>query len=98
MSVLKRRRSRTDIEQAIREVIGNIPPLLRMQEDNCGIELSAFDIKSGLLTIRLGGGCEECGVSLETFMQGIETHIKLRISEVRAVHAEIARSDKPRSH
>ena len=33
------------------------------------------------------GGCAECDCSPATFIQGIETQLKLRISELKAVLA-----------
>ena len=36
---------------------------------------------------RIKGGCAECDCSPATFIQGIETQLKLKISELRAVLA-----------
>ena len=85
MSVLRRRRRRAqpDIEQQIRDELAAILPILRI--DQCAIELQKFDSATGTAVLLMRGGCPDCDCSPATFMQGIETQLKLRVSELKAV-------------
>ncbi|MFL5463242.1 MAG: NifU family protein [Gemmatimonadaceae bacterium] len=85
MSVLRRKRARphADIEQQIRHELAEILPILRI--DQCAIELAAFDAESGTAVLHVMGGCKDCDASALTFMQGIETQLKLRVSELKSV-------------
>lgn len=87
MSVLRRKRSRPqiDIEQHIRQELAEILPILRIEQ--CAIELQAFGPATGTAVPLIKGGCTECDCSPATFIQGIETQLKLGISELRAVLA-----------
>ena len=86
MSVLRKRsRSQADVEHHIRHELAEILPILRI--DQCAIELQAFDPESGTAVLFIKGGCPDCDCSPATFMQGIETQLKLRISELKAVLA-----------
>jgi Fe-S cluster biogenesis protein NfuA len=87
MSVLRRKRSRpqNDVEQHIRAELTEILPILRIEA--CAIELQAFDPATGTAVLLIKGGCAECDCSPATFIQGIETQLKLKISELRAVLA-----------
>ena len=87
MSVLRRKRSRPpgDVEQHIRHELAEILPILRIEQ--CAIELQAFDPATGTAVLFIKGGCAECDCSPATFIQGIETQLKLRISELKAVLA-----------
>lgn len=87
MSVLRRKRSRPqkDVEHQIRHELAAILPILRIEE--CAIELQTFDPASGTAVLLIKGGCLECDCSPATFIQGIETQLKLRVSELKAVLA-----------
>ena len=90
MSVLRRGKSRApaDIENHIRRELENILPILRI--DECAIELESFDPVSGTAVLVAKGGCPDCDVSPVTFMQGIETQLKLRVGELKMVIASVA--------
>jgi Fe-S cluster biogenesis protein NfuA len=86
MSVLRKRsRPQADVEHHIRHELAEILPILRI--DECAIELQAFDAETGTAVLFVKGGCAECDCSPATFMQGIETQLKLRVAELRAVLA-----------
>ena len=86
MSVLRKRsRSQADVEHHIRHELAAILPILMIEQ--CAIELQAFDPASGTAVLFIKGGCPDCDCSPATFMQGIETQLKLRISELKAVLA-----------
>ena len=87
MSVLRRKRSRpqVDIEHHIRQERVGILPILRIEQ--CAIELQTFDPATGTAVLFIKGGCRDCDCSPATFIQGIETQLKLKISELRAVLA-----------
>jgi Fe-S cluster biogenesis protein NfuA len=87
MSVLRRKRSRpqAEVEQAIRHELSEILPILRI--DHCAIELDAFDPATGTATLFFKGGCPDCDASAITFLTGIETQLKLRVSEIQFVTA-----------
>jgi len=89
MSVLRRKaRSRADIETQIRHELDAILPILRIEQ--CAIELESFDPTTGAASLIVKGGCPDCDVSPVTFMQGIETQLKLRVVELKTVRATVA--------
>ena len=85
MSVLRRKRSRTqaEIEHDIRHGLSEIMPILRIED--CAIELDGFDPATGTAILHVTGGCQDCNASAVTFMQGIEVQLKRRISELKFV-------------
>lgn len=90
MSVLRRRkpRAQADVEHQIRHELEDILPILRI--DRCAIELESFDPASGTAMLLVKGGCPDCDVSPVTFLQGIETQLKLRVAELKTVIASVA--------
>jgi len=89
MSALRRKpRSRADVELQIRQELDGILPILRI--DECTIELEGFDPETGTASLIVKGGCPDCDVSPVTFMQGIETQLKLRVTELKRVTASVA--------
>ncbi|HMI55231.1 MAG TPA: NifU family protein [Gemmatimonadaceae bacterium] len=89
MSVLRRKRSRpqADVEHDIRHELAEILPILRIEK--CALELQGFDPDSGTATLLVTGACPDCDASAVTFIQGIETQLRLRISELRSVQLTI---------
>jgi Fe-S cluster biogenesis protein NfuA len=85
MSVLRRTRSRpqSDVEVHIRAELAEILPILRIEK--CALELQGFDPQSGTATLLVTGACPDCDASAVTFIQGIETQLKLRVAELRSV-------------
>jgi len=85
MSVLRRKRARpqADVEHQIRHELEDILPILRIEE--CALELQTFDPATGAATLLVTGACPDCEASAVTFIQGIETQLKLRIAELRSV-------------
>ncbi len=83
MSVLRRQRSQADVEHQIRDELRDILAILRI--DECALELQGFDAKTGTAALFVTGACPDCDASAATFIQGIETQLKLRVAEVRAV-------------
>jgi len=85
MSVLRRKRSRpqADVEHHIRAELAEILPVLRIEQ--CALELQEFDPESGTATLLVTGACPDCEASVATFIQGIETQLKLRVAELRSV-------------
>lgn len=89
MSALRRKtRATVDVEEQIRRELEAILPILRIEE--CAIELEAFDPETGTASLLVKGGCPDCDVSPVTFMQGIETQLKLRVAELKSVVASAA--------
>jgi Fe-S cluster biogenesis protein NfuA len=84
MSVLRKRsRPQADVEQDIQAELAEILLILRIEK--CALELQGFDADSGTATLLVTGACPDCDASAVTFIQGIETQLKLRISELRSV-------------
>jgi len=85
MSGIRRKRARpqADIEYDIWEQLQDILTILRIEE--CALELEGFDSGTGTATLHVTGACPDCDASAVTFIQGIETQLKLRIAELRAV-------------
>jgi Fe-S cluster biogenesis protein NfuA len=71
------------VEHHIRDELAAILPILRI--DECAIELQTFDPATGTAVLFIRGGCPDCDCSPATFMQGIETQLKLRVTELKAV-------------
>jgi Fe-S cluster biogenesis protein NfuA len=85
MSVLRRKRVRpqADVEHDIRHQLQDILSILRIEE--CALELEGFDPETGTATLHVTGACPDCDASAVTFIQGIETQLKLRVVELKAV-------------
>jgi Fe-S cluster biogenesis protein NfuA len=85
MSVLRRKRTRpqADVEHDIRHQLQDILSILRIEE--CALELEGFDSDTGTATLHVTGTCPDCDASAVTFIQGIETQLKLRVAELHAV-------------
>jgi Fe-S cluster biogenesis protein NfuA len=77
------RNAKTIIESRIREAIAGLRPLLRIEESV--IELVEFEESSGTARLRIEGGCAECQMSATMLLQGIETHLRTRVPEIRSV-------------
>lgn len=88
--MLRRGKSRSpaDIENQIRRELDSILPILRIEE--CAIELESFDPVNGTAFLLVKGGCPDCDVSPVTFLQGIETQLKLRVAGLKMVIASVA--------
>ncbi len=85
MLLRKRRREapQEKIQEEIRNALDRIRPILRLEE--CGLRLSSFDAVSGAVVLDVNGDCPDCELSVETFLQGIETQLKLRVPQVTSV-------------
>lgn len=85
MSVLRRKRARpqADVEHHIRHELLDILTILRI--DDCALELEGFDPETGAAMLHVTGACPDCDASAVTFIQGIETQLKLRVTELRAI-------------
>ena len=89
MSVLRRKsRPQADVEHQIRHELEDILPILRIEE--CALELQGFDPATGTATLLVTGTCPDCEASAVTFIQGIETQLKLRVTELRSVVLTVA--------
>jgi Fe-S cluster biogenesis protein NfuA len=75
------------VEGRIREAIAGLKPLLHADTPEA-IELLHFDLRSGVVVLRLDGGCPDCDMPTTALMQGIEAHLKLRVPEIHVVRAE----------
>jgi Fe-S cluster biogenesis protein NfuA len=93
MSALRRRKSRSpaEVEDQIRHELESILPILRIEE--CAIEVESFDPDTGTAFLIAAGGCPDCDVSPATFMQGIETQLKLRVTELKTVVASVVKGE-----
>jgi Fe-S cluster biogenesis protein NfuA len=73
------------VEIRIREVITALRPLLRIEPASGCIELVRFDVESGVVSVRVSGGCPDCDMSADALISGIEAHLMQRVPEIRAV-------------
>lgn len=71
------------IEGRIAAVLADVIPLLRIE--HCRLEVDAFVVQSGLLTVRIEGSCPDCLGSPAMFRAAIEAHVRQRVPEVREV-------------
>lgn len=85
MQLFKRRRQNRQekIQQEIRHALDAIRPVLRI--DDCALQLERYDVETGTAVLAANGGCQDCGLSVNTFLQGIETQLRLRVPEVSSV-------------
>jgi Fe-S cluster biogenesis protein NfuA len=79
-------RKRRTVEHRIRDAIVRLRPLLHLGEPG-DVDLVSFDAHSGVVILRLDGGCPDCDMPVAALMQGIEAHLKLRVPEIREVQA-----------
>lgn len=79
----RREAQQEKIQQEIRKALDTIRPILRIEE--CGMTLSSFDFETGAVVLDVKGGCPDCELSVATFLQGIETQVKLRVPQVTSV-------------
>jgi Fe-S cluster biogenesis protein NfuA len=73
------------VEIRIREVITALRPLLRIEPHDGCVELVRFDAESGVVSVRVSGGCPDCDMSAASLIRGIEAHLMQRVPEIRAV-------------
>jgi Fe-S cluster biogenesis protein NfuA len=69
----------------VREVLAEIAPLVA--QDGGVIEFVSYD--DGIVTVRLGGACATCPISLMTLRFGIEDRVRERVPELKAVRAVV---------
>ena len=84
--LLRKRRSEAQqekIQQSIRHALDLIRPILRIEE--CALSLEKFDSETGTAVLAIKGTCTECELTADTFLDGIETQIKIRVPEVTSV-------------
>ena len=67
--------------EKIQEVLEEIRPALLAD----GGDIEFIDFNDGIVHVRLKGACGNCPMSMMTLKQGIETRMKARIPEVKAV-------------
>jgi Fe-S cluster biogenesis protein NfuA len=79
------------LEARIREAVGDIPSLLRL--DDALIELREFQPESGMAVLQVSGECPHCQLSVATFLTGVEAHLRRAVPEVRVVRL----ADEPNS-
>ena len=89
------RASKASIESRIREAIAGLRPLLRIDESV--IELQEFETTTGTAHLRIEGGCPHCEMSATMLLKGIETHLRTRVPEIRAVRVVSLESDAGRA-
>ena len=69
----------TDALESVRGTLGVAPG---------AITLVRYEASTGRVTLRLAGGCPDCGLSLDMMMAAIEARIKAQVDEVAGVAAE----------
>lgn len=69
----------TRVQKALDEIRPNI------QADGGDVQLVA--VENGTVKVKLQGHCVGCPMSALTLKQGIETHLKRRVPEVKTVEA-----------
>ncbi|HJU65240.1 MAG TPA: NifU family protein [Gemmatimonadaceae bacterium] len=85
MSLWRRPRAGAAVEARILEALESLRPLLRIE--TIGIELVRFDHRTGLAVLRFEGDCPDCQMSAIQMRQGVEAHLRMRVPEIREIHA-----------
>lgn len=73
------------VAEIVRAVLADIAPLVA--RDGGNIEFISYD--DGIVTVRLGGACATCPISLMTLRFGIEDRVRERVPELKAVRAVV---------
>ena len=71
------------VEARLREAVSGMAPILGL--DACAVSLEAFDAATGIAVLRVRGGCAHCEMTVSTFQEGIEAHLRMRVRELRGV-------------
>jgi Fe-S cluster biogenesis protein NfuA len=70
------------MREKVEQALGEVRPAL--QADGGDVEL--VDVTpDGIVKVKLTGACHGCPMAEMTLRQGIETHLKERVPEVKAV-------------
>lgn len=69
------------IENEIKKTLEQLRPHLQL--DGGDVEFVSFDLKSGILKVKLQGACHNCPMSMMTLQHGIGAVIKNKIPEVK---------------
>ncbi|RMD58742.1 NifU family protein [Candidatus Parcubacteria bacterium] len=72
-----------ELEQKIKTELEKLRPSLQM--DGGDVEFVHFNVETGVLQVRMLGGCAHCPMAQITLKQGIEAAIKQAIPEVQEV-------------
>jgi Fe-S cluster biogenesis protein NfuA len=73
----------SEINVKVQKALDEIRP--NIQADGGDVEL--VSVEKGIVKVRLQGHCAGCPMSAMTLKQGIETHLKRRVLEVKSVEA-----------
>ena len=76
-------RAEESIEARIERALQSVRPLLHLDEFT--VELVEFERETGVAVLRVGGGCSDCDMHAARLGQGIEAHLRTRVTEVREV-------------
>jgi Fe-S cluster biogenesis protein NfuA len=71
------------IKKRVQEAIDEIRP--QIQGDGGDVEL--VSVENGIVKVRLVGHCAGCPMSQMTLKNGIETHVKQRVPEIKKVES-----------
>ncbi len=69
----------------MRVAIDALLPLLG--DGTHGVELVEYDTVSAVAVLRLSGGCSDCDMTADMLIQGIESHLRRHVPELRGVRA-----------
>ena len=73
------------MEQKIEQVLEEVRPMLALHRGN--VDFVSFDENTGIAQLRMQGTCKGCPLSELTLKAGIESILRERIQEVKAVQA-----------
>lgn len=73
----------TKVADIVTTVLADIAPLVA--RDGGTIEFVSYE--DGIVTVRLGGACATCPISLMTLRFGIEDRVREKVPELKAVRA-----------
>ena len=79
------RRRPPPVEARIQAALADLGPMLRIE--TVGIELVEFRRETGVAVLRFRGDCPDCEMSASMLRAGIEAHLRMRVPEIREVHA-----------
>ena len=72
-----------DVKERIQSALDEVRPALQFDGGDC--ELVDFSPGTGVVSLRMHGACQGCGMSTLTLQAGIERILQERVPEVKAV-------------
>lgn len=85
MPFRRAKKQAASIERKIESEIESLAPMLKIESS--ALRLERFDAAAKVVYLEISGDCPDCDVRAETFVEGIEAHLRRRIPGIAAVRS-----------